>query len=143
MPICADSSETVDFVLATDKAKENPPTFQVRFLTDAETRKLRKLLEQAGNETDEDKSAQLVDAAIAVGVAGVRNLSFRGQPLKDLDAIAAAGGYSAILSSKEVWELAYGQLSAIGLAESDRFKSASAQGSAPAPSAKAADPVPV
>jgi len=138
MPVCADPNDTAPLSLKSDAniAAESRPTFQVKFLTDSELRQLRRLLKAASEEKDEDKAVAKVEEALRVGIVGAANLAFRGKPL-DFDAIKNFGDY---FTSREMWELAYGQIEAVTVGEQDRFLSGSAQGSDQADSAQDAKP---
>jgi hypothetical protein len=134
MPINADPNETAPLSLKIDAKlpDETRPTFQVRFLTDSELRKLRRLLKAASEEKDEDKSVAMVEEALRVGIVDGKNLVFRGKPLDFAD-LKKFGDY---FSSREVWELAYGQIEAITVGEQDRFSLGSQVASEPVQSAQ-------
>jgi len=138
MPVCADPSDTIPLSLKADENKPEDvrPVFIVRFLTDAELRQLRRLLKQATEEKDEDKAVDLVEQALRIGIVDAKNLAFRGKslPFTELDK------YHKFFSSREVWELAYGQIEAITVGEQDRFTSGSQLASARAKSAQDAKP---
>lgn len=121
--IALDSSQIVEVVLDTDKAKPNPPTFLFRHLTAREWMRVRRLLADAPSaegETGIDKLGE----AISVALWGWRNIPgvYDGSKLPDL------------LTFAELWELAYGMLRAMQLSEIDQKKSVSqsASGSGPA-----------
>lgn len=139
MPVCADPNDTAPLFLKSDKKlpPETRPTFRVRFLTDSEVGKIRRLLDQASKEKEEPQAKALVEEALRVGIVDVENLKFRG----DLVRFSDIKKFNDLLSPREMWELAYGQIVAVSIAEDERFFSASQPDSAPersAPDAEAA-----
>jgi len=85
---------------------------------------------------EKDADVAKVEEVLRVGIVGAANLAFRGKPL-DFDAIKNFGDY---FTSREMWELAYGQIEAVTVGEQDRFLLGSAQGSDQADSAQDAKP---
>jgi len=136
MPINADPNETEPFYLKHDLGKpiESRPTFFVRFLNDIEHRRLRKLLDEAAAEKDADKATDMIEEAIRIGVVGCKNVVYRGQQIE----FKQIKRFGEFLSSRELAQLAWGQLKTILIGEEDRFFSESQPDSGQGESAPAA-----
>jgi hypothetical protein len=134
VPLCADPDETIPFSLKTDEAKpaDARPVFHLRFLTEREARKVRRLIKQANAETDDDQADALLSEAIAVGLDGLTDVKLRGKDVKHGDPP------SSYLTTAELWELVYAVLNKPALTEDERGKSASSPASTAGPTAPTA-----
>jgi hypothetical protein len=134
MPLSADPADLIPFSLPTDESKPEPdrPTFMLRFLTEKEHRKVRRLVEQAGNEPDDDKAAATLAEAIRVGLTELRNVKFRG------DVVAVGVDPQEYLTTRELWSLVYAVLNKPQITEDERGKSASSAASDKASTAPSA-----
>lgn len=123
MPISSDPARTAPYWLACDAEtpEANRPTFDCRFLTRREMRRVDELTKQAYAAKDDAQCYGLLIDALRVGVAGWRNMfDPDGQPVPfDLSAI------DGILTDQELWELVYGYPRAVSRTEHDRFLSRS------------------
>ena len=140
MPLSADPSDTISYVLATDAGKSPAPTFRLGFLT-ARQRRLAKADyfsacdELRADKPDEEKIESLLLKVIAVGLAGTENMPQRERTEPDLD-------LADVLTADELFELAAATLREPVTEEKKRkSRSPSATdtaGSAPAAGAAAA-----
>lgn len=137
MPVSADPSATVPYVLKIDRDAKPPPTFHLRYLTSRESRRVDDLLKQAIERAkpeagDGPAPEDLLDQVIAAGLARTENVKVRGEPPKP-DARP-----SDYLSPSELWELAIAVRDEPQVQESDRKKSLSQPITPPAESAPSA-----
>lgn len=132
MPLSADPDDVLDLWLAVDEQKPlaERPTFQMRFQTERESRAYRRALLSSRDETDPEKSADLVDAAARAQLIGWKNMKLRGAD------VPYPTPLSEFLSTSEVWELAYAILRRPQLEEEAKKKSLSPSIDARASSAK-------
>lgn len=120
MPIALDTEETIWFPLASDAKKpdETRPEFETRFLDYATVRKIRRAIESAVKETDDEKANELLDDALCSALVGWRNM---GQGEKAVTFSREA--LSHVLTVNEKYELASLCVIKTQLAELDRKKS--------------------
>lgn len=135
MPVCCDPADLIPFVLKTDRAKPEGerPTFLLRALSSRQSRTAAALVQTAVTEDNEEKVELNLDAAIATGLAGVRNVTRDGQPVE-----VGATLPSSYLSPAELWELATAVVREPQLSEDAKKKSSSESTSAPVSSAGSA-----
>lgn len=131
MPICADPAGTFPYVLESDRKAADPPTFQIRFLTDREIRKAYALIKDAANSLDDAKAEdeKLVEL-FNLGVGGWSGMKFRGAEVP-----YAPNTYPEFLSRIEKWELARACCYEQAVKEKELGESDSRQQSGPVPSA--------
>ncbi len=112
MPVCADPNATATFHLKSDADKPtgSRPEFIVRFVTARQMREARKLARQAYEEKDDDKAAELMDKQYAIGLVGWNN--YGGD--------FSVSAISDKLTTVEQWELLWGWMNAVVVAENDR-----------------------
>jgi hypothetical protein len=134
MPIATSPHQTTDFVLEIDRAlpEAERPTFELRFVTGAESRRIRKLATEAANLKQEEQATAKFLEAMGLFVVGWRNLKHprTGEPISfDLAKL------EEVLSNSELAELFWRGQSHLALTEDDLKKSVSPSASASASTA--------
>jgi hypothetical protein len=131
MPLSSDPQQNTPVCLDIDAGKPEAerPTFLYRFLTARQMRQRRDLLNQAKDLPDEQAEPLLVQA-LAVGLAGWRNLrDADGRPVP-FDP-ADPGALADALTVLEMYELFGAAANAVTLAEVQKKRAASASSSPP------------
>lgn len=120
MPIALDPQETVWFPLASDakKADDVRPEFESRYLDYATVRKIRRAIQDAVKEQDDDKANDLLDDALCSALVGWRNMGKGKKAIK-----FSREALSDVLTVNEKYELAGLCVMKTQLAELDRKKS--------------------
>jgi hypothetical protein len=119
MPLALDPNATVEYSLKLDAGKppEQRPVFLLRHLSCRDVLRARQLLDNAVEEKDAVKGNELLNAVLAIGLAGWRNI----------DRTFAADNFDDVLTPGEKGELAYACVTEPRLREHDLKNSASAQ----------------
>jgi hypothetical protein len=138
MPLSADPNDLIPYVLECDRAlpEGERPTFYFRFLTDSENRKAARLILQADKESegeDDTKAAASLSEAILMALANWERVKLRGESVP-----FGARPISDVLTSGEMWELAYASRREQIMTEKKRRNSASPSPADPAASAGSA-----
>lgn len=92
----------------------------LRFLTERESRKVRRFIQTARDEADDEKAAATLTDAIRVGLVDVQRVTCMGKP------VTLADDPQDYLSTAELWELAYAVIYEPVLSELDKKKLGSA-----------------
>lgn len=124
MPISTNPHATAPFSLASDRELplSTRPAFLVRFMTELEHKRHDELMRQAAAELDDRRCAELLIAAVRIGVVGWRNFTdpASGQPIAFSDQ-----AFFDVLPDTERWEVAWRYPDAVRLTRIDLGNSAS------------------
>ena len=118
MPVALDPNETYDYVILTDRQRENPPTLVFRFATCREQRKIAMLFDESDKADDVDASMELRCEAVGILLLNWRNFFDReGQPVP-----FNAEMLDSILSDNDLTELDGRLLKELSVSEMDKKK---------------------
>lgn len=137
MPLATNPKKTLPVWLECDAGipEDERPTFETRFFTSYEIDEIADELDAIPTLTDGGEARIRMDAVLARGIFGWRNMTEPGKDGKPVPIDFAPDRFGRVLTPSEKWDLGYRMIQAPRLTEADAKKSSSSATSTPDSSA--------